>query len=101
MDSAISKPREAISEYAPHITTIKVNTEKIKDIIGPGGKIIRKIIADTGATIDIEDDGTVAVASTDAEASKKALDIINKIQTLTIRNKLQIQGARSLCHETY
>jgi len=79
MDEAISNPREAISEYAPHIVTLKVNTEKIKDIIGPGGKVIRKIIADTGVTIDIEDDGTVNIASNDGKALDEAIAIVNKI----------------------
>lgn len=79
MGSVISKPRESISKYAPHITTIKVNPDKIKDIIGPSGKMIRKIIAETGVTIDIEDDGTVAVASVDAKATEKAIGIINKL----------------------
>jgi polyribonucleotide nucleotidyltransferase len=76
MDQAISKPRPTISKYAPRITTLKISVDKIKDVIGPGGKIIKKIIADTGVTIDIEDDGTVAVASTDPAASDKAIDII-------------------------
>lgn len=79
MNSAISKPRESISEYAPHITTIKVSPDKIKDVIGPGGKMIKKIIADTGVTMDIEDDGTVAIASTDAQAIEKAVAMVNKI----------------------
>lgn len=79
MEESILKPRESISQYAPHITTIKVNPDKIKDVIGPSGKMIKKIIAATGVTIDIEDDGTVAVASVDAKAIEKALEIINKL----------------------
>ena len=78
MDQAIRQPRESISQYAPHITTIKVSTEKIGDIIGPGGKTIKKIIADTGATIDIDDDGTVSIASTDEAATKRAVEIISR-----------------------
>ncbi|MFH1996418.1 MAG: polyribonucleotide nucleotidyltransferase [Candidatus Omnitrophota bacterium] len=76
MIATISAPKEEISEYAPRIRYLKINPEKIKDVIGTGGKIIRKIIADTGARIDIEDDGSVQVASADMEALEKAIDII-------------------------
>ncbi|MFC1590590.1 polyribonucleotide nucleotidyltransferase [Candidatus Omnitrophota bacterium] len=79
MMKTISKPKESISEFAPRIVTLKISTEKIKDVIGPGGKVIRKIIQDTGATIDIEDDGTVQVASPEAEALEKAVEIIKGI----------------------
>ena len=79
MTQAIAKPKEEISEYAPHITTLQINPAKIKDVIGSGGKVIRKIIADTGVAINVEDDGTVQIASSDAEAAKKALDIVKGI----------------------
>ncbi|MFC1703697.1 polyribonucleotide nucleotidyltransferase [Candidatus Omnitrophota bacterium] len=79
MLQVIGKPRDEISELAPRITTLKIATEKIGGLIGPGGKTIRKIIADTGVTIDIEDDGTVMVASTDSVASDKALAIIRSL----------------------
>ncbi len=79
LTDAISEPRENLSSFAPRIVTIKIPQDKIKDIIGPGGKIIRKIIQDTGATIDIEDDGSVQVASTEESAMKKAVEIINSI----------------------
>jgi polyribonucleotide nucleotidyltransferase len=79
MAAAIDRPRAQLSAYAPRITVIKINPEKIRDVIGPGGRIIRKIIEETGATIDIEDDGSVSVASNDAEKSQKALDIIRTL----------------------
>ena len=79
MNQAISKPKESLSEYAPRIITLRIKQDKIKDVIGPGGKIIRKIIADTGATIDIEDDGTVQIASTDKEALEKAVETVKRI----------------------
>ncbi|MBI4342198.1 MAG: polyribonucleotide nucleotidyltransferase, partial [Candidatus Omnitrophica bacterium] len=75
MAKAIDRPRPQLSIYAPRITTIKINPEKIRDVIGPGGRIIRKIIEETGASIDIEDDGSVSVASNDAEMSNRALEI--------------------------
>ncbi len=72
----ISKPREEISKYAPRIMTATISTEKIKDVIGPGGKMINKIIDETGVKIDIEEDGRVCVYSTDTQSGKKAMDMI-------------------------
>jgi len=76
MVAVLSAPREKLSEYAPRIITFKIDTSKIGTVIGPGGKVIKKIIEETGVKIDISDDGTVNVASTDAEASQRAIDII-------------------------
>ena len=75
----ISKPREEISKYAPRIITTKINPDKIRDVIGPGGKMINKIIEETGVKIDIEDDGSVRIYSTEIEAGNKALDMIEII----------------------
>ncbi len=72
----ISKPREEISKYAPKIMTTTIHTEKIKDVIGPGGKMINKIIEETGVKIDIEDDGRVFVYSADIQSAQKAMDMI-------------------------
>ena len=79
MMAAIDRPRPQLSLYAPRITTLKINPEKIRDVIGPGGRTIRKIIEETGATIDIEDDGSVSVASNDAQKSQRALEIIRTL----------------------
>jgi len=76
MLKAIDKPREELSEYAPKIMTISIDVDKIKDVIGSGGKVINKIIDDTGVKIDIEEDGTVYVSTIDLEAGNKAIDII-------------------------
>ncbi len=76
MDKAIAKPRPDISEYAPRIEAIVIDKEKIGTVIGPGGKTIRKITAETGATIDIEDDGTVTIASNKPESLRKAKEWI-------------------------
>ncbi|MGI6113111.1 MAG: polyribonucleotide nucleotidyltransferase [Mahellales bacterium] len=80
MNEVISKPREQLSKYAPRILTITIHPDKIREVIGPGGKTINKIINDTGVKIDIEDDGRVFVASPDLEAAEKA---IKKIEALT------------------
>ncbi|MBM4430467.1 MAG: polyribonucleotide nucleotidyltransferase, partial [Chloroflexi bacterium] len=80
MLEVIKEPRAELSPYAPRITLIKIDPEKIGAVIGPGGKMIRSIIAETGAKIDVEDDGTVFVSSTDKAASDKA---VAKIRGLT------------------
>ncbi len=79
MNGAIDKPREELSEYAPKIITIQIDVDKIKDVIGSGGKVINKIIEQTGVKIDIEEDGTVYVATPDSEAGKKAVSIIEAL----------------------
>ncbi len=79
MNKAISKSRSELSPYAPRITTLKINPDKIKDVIGPGGKVIDKIIADTGVTIDIEDDGLIMITSKDADAAARAETWIKNI----------------------
>ncbi|WP_094752219.1 polyribonucleotide nucleotidyltransferase [Psychromonas sp. CD1] len=80
MDEAISEGRDDISEFAPRIHTIKIATDKIRDVIGKGGATIRALCEETGTTIEIEDDGTVKIAATSAE---QAEDAINRIKTLT------------------
>ena len=75
----IEKPREEISKYAPRILTTKISVDKIRDVIGPGGKMINKIIAETGVKIDIEENGDVCVYSTDTESGEKALKMIKDI----------------------
>ncbi len=79
MNAAIASPREKLSEFAPRIDKIKVNPEKIGELIGPGGKNIKAIIAATGASIDIQDDGTVLVGSNDALKSQEAIRLIKAI----------------------
>jgi polyribonucleotide nucleotidyltransferase len=79
MAKAIEKPRADISKYAPKITTIRIPVSRIKDVIGPGGKVIKDIIARTGATIDIEDDGTVAIASPSSEGVDQAIKMIRAL----------------------
>jgi polyribonucleotide nucleotidyltransferase len=73
MEQALPTPREDLSPYAPRIITIKINPDKIRDVIGPGGKMIRSIVEETGAKIDVEDDGTVFIATADSEAADAAV----------------------------
>jgi polyribonucleotide nucleotidyltransferase len=79
MHEALDAPRASLSRHAPRIYTITIPQDKIRDVIGPGGKVIRGIIEQTGVKIDVEDDGTVHVASADEESAAKALRIIADI----------------------
>src|SRR5271169_3928454 len=79
MYEALAAPRSSMSQYAPRIYTLHIPTDKIRDVIGPGGKVIRGIIEQTGVKIDVEDDGTVHVSSADEAAANKALQIIGDI----------------------
>jgi polyribonucleotide nucleotidyltransferase len=90
MNAALSQPRQELSLYAPRIDIIKVNTEKIGELIGPGGKTIKKIIAQTGTTIDIQEDGSVLIASTDAAKSKAAIEMVKAITDEIEVNRLYI-----------
>lgn len=75
----ISEPRAEVSEYAPKMYTLKIPTDKIREVIGKGGETINKIVAETGVKMDIEEDGTIYVATSDKEAADKAIKMINGI----------------------
>ena len=79
MLEVISEPSKELSPFAPRIITMKINPDKIRDVIGPGGKIIKKIIDETGVSIDIQDDGNVFIAAVDVEAGNKAVNIIESL----------------------
>ncbi len=79
MNQAIGEPRTDISPFAPRIHTLKIPTQKIRDVIGPGGKVIKGIVEQTGAKVDVSDDGTVQIASSDEAAAKKAIQMISDL----------------------
>src|SRR5690606_13521032 len=79
MEKVMNAPRGEISQYAPRIETIKIKPEKVREVIGAGGKVIKGIIEETGVKIDIEDDGSIHIASTDPKAAKRAIEIITGI----------------------
>ncbi len=87
MQEALPEPRTQMSEYAPRIYTLSIPVDKIREVIGPGGKVIRGIIEQTGVKIDVSDDGTINVASNDPAAAKKALQIIGDITAVAEINK--------------
>jgi polyribonucleotide nucleotidyltransferase len=79
MDATLAQPRENISTYAPRIFTIQINKDKIREVIGPGGKMIRSIVERTACKIDVEDDGRIHIASVDEGSAQKAIDIIKDL----------------------
>ncbi|WP_297281391.1 polyribonucleotide nucleotidyltransferase [uncultured Anaerococcus sp.] len=81
IESTIDSPREDISDYAPRLFTINIDPEKVRDVIGSGGKTINKIIDETGVSIETEDDGHITVASTDGVSGKRAIEMIRSIVT--------------------
>ena len=87
MHNTLTAPRTSISNYAPRIVTIQIPVDKIRDVIGPGGKMIRSIIERTGVKIDVEDDGRVNVASADEESARRAIEIIQELTATPELNK--------------
>ncbi len=96
MKEAISQPRSKVSEYAPIITTMKIKTEKIKVLIGPGGKVIREISARSDSTINVDDEGNVVVASPDESTAKVAVDMIKEILQEAEIGKLYMGTVRKI-----
>jgi polyribonucleotide nucleotidyltransferase len=87
MAKTIGEPRKSMSAFAPRIVTIRIPVDKIRDVIGPGGKMIRSIIERTGVKIDVEDDGRVNVASADGDSAQKAISIIQELTATPELNK--------------
>ncbi|MCL6627483.1 MAG: polyribonucleotide nucleotidyltransferase, partial [Alicyclobacillus shizuokensis] len=87
MLAAIGKPRGELSRYAPRVVTVRINPDKIRDVIGPGGRVINKIIEDTGVKIDIEQDGRIFISGVDAQGAERArqqiLDIVREVEVGT------------------
>ena len=96
MNEAIPAHRAEYSEYAPRIITLMVKPEKIKDVIGPGGKMIKSIVMETGAKIDIDDTGKVSIASPDEEAAQRAVEIIKDITREPELDKLYMGTVRKI-----
>ena len=91
METVIDKPRPEVSENAPKIEMLKIDPNKISVLIGPGGKMIKSIIEETGVSIDIEDDGSVAIYGKDPEMMKKALELV-KLQTQSVELNAVYEG---------
>ena len=96
MNEVLPASRPELSPYAPRIITIKIRPERIRDVIGPGGKVIRSIVERTGASIDVEDDGTINIASADEEAAKQALEIIRELTQEAEIGKLYVGTVKKI-----
>jgi polyribonucleotide nucleotidyltransferase len=96
MGKTIDAPRPDISKWAPRITKIKIKVERIKDVIGPGGKVIKDIVAKTGVQIDIDDDGTVSIASSQSDMVEKAIKCIKDITREPEVGKIYLGNVRKV-----
>ncbi len=96
MDAVISVPNKEISPHAPRILSIQVPKNRVRDVIGPGGKVIRGIVEETGAQIDIEDDGTVFVASIDEASALRAIEIIKELTQEAEPNRIYYGTVRKI-----
>jgi polyribonucleotide nucleotidyltransferase len=88
MGAVLARPRTEISAHAPRIVTLKIKPDKIRDVIGPGGKVIRSIIEETGVKIDVEDDGTVLIASSEGASMQRAIELIEGITADAVVGKI-------------
>ena len=96
MEKVLAEPRDDLSPYAPRITTIQVKPDRIRDIIGPGGRVIKEIIAKTGCSIDVEDDGPVKIGSSDPECSAQAVQIIKELTQEAEVGKLYMSTVKKI-----
>jgi polyribonucleotide nucleotidyltransferase len=96
MNEVISEPSEEISPLAPRIISIQISKDRVRDVIGPGGKVIRGIVEETGAQIDLEDDGTVFVASVDEASALRAIEIIRELTQDAEPNKIYYGTVRKI-----
>jgi polyribonucleotide nucleotidyltransferase len=96
MAKTIETSRVDVSDFAPRITTLKIKVDRIRDVIGPGGKVIKDIVARTGCQVNVEDDGTVQVASSDGEASRRAIKMIQDLTQEPEIGKLYLGTVRKI-----
>ena len=96
MNKALAEPRPELSRYAPRITIVKIKPDRIRDIIGPGGRVIKEIVAQTGCSINVEDDGTVKIGSSDPEAAEQAVQIIKELTQEAEVGKLYMSTVKKI-----
>jgi polyribonucleotide nucleotidyltransferase len=96
MEKVIASPKSTLSVYAPRIITLQIKSEKVKDVIGPGGKVIRGIIGQTGVSIDIEDNGLISIASADENAAQRAVDIIKGLTQEAVVGKIYMGKVKKI-----
>lgn len=96
MQDSLSSPRESLAPHAPRIYTIQIKTDKIRDVIGPGGKVIRGIIAECGVKVNVDDTGLVTIASVDESSAQQAIDMINRLTEEAVVGKTYIGTVRKI-----
>ncbi len=96
MNESLQSPRSELSAFAPRIFTMKIKTDRIRDVIGPGGKTIRGIIAETGVKINVDDSGTITIAAVDGAAAQKAIDAINRLTEEVEVGKIYLGTVRKI-----
>jgi len=96
MGKSLEASRPELSMFAPRITTLRIKTDRIRDVIGPGGKVIKDIVARTGCIVNVEDDGLVSVASSDAEAANRAIKMIQDLTQEAEIGKLYLGNVRKI-----
>jgi len=96
MQGSLSSPRESLAPHAPRIYTIQIKTDKIRDVIGPGGKVIRGIIAECGVKVNVDDTGLVTIASVDESSARQAIDMINRLTEEAVVGKTYLGTVRKI-----
>ncbi|MXX10424.1 MAG: polyribonucleotide nucleotidyltransferase [Nitrospira sp. SB0667_bin_9] len=96
MQDSLSSPRESLAPHAPRIYTIQIKTDKIRDVIGPGGKVIRGIIAECGVKVNVDDTGLVTIASVDESSAQQAIDMINRLTEEAVVGKTYLGTVRKI-----
>lgn len=96
MQDSLSSPRESLAPHAPRIYTIQIKTDKIRDVIGPGGKVIRGIIAECGVKVNVDDTGMVTIASVDESSAQQAIDMINRLTEEAVVGRTYLGTVRKI-----
>lgn len=96
MEESLSSPRESLAPHAPRIYTIQIKTDKIRDVIGPGGKVIRGIIAECGVKVNVDDTGLVTIASVDESSAQQAIDMVNRLTEEAVVGKTYMGTVRKI-----
>lgn len=96
MEESLSSPRESLAPHAPRIYTIQIKTDKIRDVIGPGGKVIRGIIAECGVKVNVDDTGLVTIASVDESSAQQAIDMVNRLTEEAVVGKIYMGTVRKI-----
>lgn len=96
MEESLASPRESLAPHAPRIYTIQIKTDKIRDVIGPGGKVIRGIIAECGVKVNVDDTGMVTIASVDESSARQAIDMVNRLTEEAVVGKTYLGTVRKI-----